>query len=379
MKLVHELDPRGKRILVRVDWNVTLGKALQIVDDTRIVRTLPTIRYLLEKGAAQVILMSHLGKPQGADPHFSLAPVVRYASRLLHTQITLVPSYDHIPEDRVVMLENLRFHEGEEKNDPSFAGQLARMGDYYVNEAFGESHRESASIVGVPRLLPHYAGLWFAEEVEALLKVRNNPLRPLVVVMGGAKMEDKITLLEFFHKIADVVLLGGGIANTFLASQGKEIGLSLFEPKMTYNAVRLLHSSDGARIVLPTDAVIREENEVFKGSVEDVENIDSIEDIGPTTRAVYAEEIARAKMVIWNGPMGRVEDEECREGTQAIFDALVANSASYRLVGGGDTLASIGKEEHLTTIDHVSTGGGAMLKLLEAGTLPGIEALRHAS
>lgn len=336
MKIVNDLDPRGKKVLVRVDWNVTLGKALQIVDDTRIVRTLPTIRYLLEKGAAQVILMSHLGKPEGVDPHFSLAPVVRYASRLLHTSITLVPSYDQIPEDRVVMLENLRFHEGEEKNDPLFTGLLSRIGDMYVNEAFGEAHRESASIVGLPRLLPHYAGLWFVEEVDTILRVRDSASRPFVVVMGGAKVDDKIKLLEILSHKADTILLGGKLANEFV--------------------IRGMKLSGTARVVLPTEGT-------------------DILDIGVQTQKVFSDEISRAQTIVWNGPMGKVEDEKYRAGTHAVYDALVVNETAYTVVGGGDTLAAIGKDEHITRIDHVSTGGGAMLKLLEAGTLPGIRAL----
>ena len=220
LRSVEQADVRGKWVIVRVDWNVTLGKALQIVDDTRIIRTLPTINWLLEHGAKQVILMSHLGKPPFAPVElrsgagrekYSLKPVVEYASHLMGEPIRLVSQFANFPEfqsDRLVMLENLRLWEGEEQNDAGFAKQLADLGDMYVNEAFGESHREAASIVGISKLLPSYAGLWLQDEVETIMRVRSNPERPYVVVMGGAKVEDKIKLIEILSQSADTILLG---------------------------------------------------------------------------------------------------------------------------------------------------------------------------
>ena len=330
LKTVEQAEVRGKRVIVRVDWNVTVGKALQIVDDTRIVRTLPTIKWLTANGVGQIILMSHLGK---AEEKRSLKPIAEYASKLLGEEI----SFDK--ESRVMMLENLRLNEGEEKNDPEFAKELASLGDIYVNEAFGECHREVASIVGIPKYLPSYAGLWLGEEVETIMEVRDNPKHPYVVVMGGAKVEDKIKLIETLSRSADTILLGGKLANQFIDERREMRG--------------------GAKIIVP-----------LEGS--------GLLDIGVETQRLYGREISKAKTVVWNGPMGMVEDEGYRAGTEAIYEAITANIEAYTLVGGGDTLASIRKEEHLDRIDHVSTGGGAMLKLLETGDLPGLTTLRNS-
>lgn len=336
LRTIEQVEVKDKRVVVRVDWNVTLGKALQIVDDTRIVRTLPTIKWLMGQGARQVILLSHLGK---AEEHRSIAPVVEYASGLLGKTIELETTTGRCHSDttsQVMMLENLRFWEGEEANDSGFAKELAGLGDLYVNEAFGECHREVASITGITKYLPSYAGMWLVDEVEAILQVRENSGKPVVVVMGGAKVEDKIKLLEVLSQRADVILLGGKLANEYMA--------------------RGLELAGGAKVLTPVEG-------------------GNLLDIGSATQLLYAQEIAKAKTVVWNGPMGMVEDPQYRAGTEAIYEAICANEAAYTLVGGGDTLAAIGKEEHLTRIDHVSTGGGAMLALLEKGTLPGLEAL----
>lgn len=378
MRTIDKTDFRNKAVIVRVDWNVTLGKALQIVDDTRIERTMPTIELLLDRGAKKIVLLSHLGKPGGkADPKLSLTHIVRYVKKNLNMNISLCESLEDVKTcgERLVMLENLRFWPGEESNDPKFAQELAGLGEIYVNEAFGESHREVASIVGIPNWLPNYAGLWLRDEIETILKIRNWPAQPLVLVMGGAKIADKIKLLEYFRRKATTILLGGGIANTFLAAQGFEMGISLYDPENVAWAKHLMEERKGARIILPIDATLGEENSEFNGAVDNLDKINSIEDIGLATRKIFEAEIAIAATVIWNGPMGRVEQKEYRAGTQAIFEAISKNEKAYTLVGGGDTLASIGEDKHLRRIDHVSTGGGAMLKLLEAGTLPGIDAL----
>ncbi len=343
LRIIDQVEVIGKRAIVRVDWNVTIGKALQIVDDTRIIRTLPTIKWLLAHGAKQVILMSHLGK---AEEKRSIKPVVEYASKLMGEEITLLNHYTNKSLDHLVMLENLRFWEGEMMvngqwsmvND-DFSRQLASLGDIYVNEAFGECHREVASIVGIPKYLPSYAGLWLQNEVETIMKVREKPERPYIVVMGGAKVEDKIKLIEVLSQSADTILLGGKLANEY--------------------AQRGIKVTGKAKIMIP------------------IEGSDLL-DIGEETQKLYAGEIAKAKTVVWNGPMGRVEDERYRAGTQAIYAAMTANIEAYTLVGGGDTLASISKEEHLDRIDHVSTGGGAMLALMESGDLPGLIALRQS-
>lgn len=334
MKTLGELDIKDKRVIVRVDWNVTLGKALQIVDDTRIGKTIPTLKYLLEHGAKQIILLAHLGK---AEQRKSLRPVAEYASKLIGEPINLVTQFSSFPvlQSRMVMLENLRFWEGEEKNDPEFAKELASLGDVYVNEAFGEAHREAASIVGIPKLIPSAAGLWFATEVEKILEAVTTPSRPFVVVMGGAKVEDKIKLLEVLSHKADVILLGGKLANEY--------------------AVRSMQLAGGARVILPVEG-------------------NNLWDIGEETQSIFTAEIMQAGTVVWNGPMGKVEESEYREGTDAVF-AAVAETSAYTIVGGGDTLATLHDAGHLERIDHVSTGGGAMLALIEKGTLPGIEAL----
>lgn len=342
IRSVEKADVKGKKVIVRVDWNVTLSfdsaqdKVQQIMDDTRIVRTIPTIKWLLTHGAKQVILMSHLGK---AEERRSLAPVTEYASNLLGQEIILGETIQQTSKltNQVVILENLRLWEGEEKNDASFARHLASLGEIYVNEAFGESHREAASIVGIPKYLPSYGGLWLQDEVETIQKVRDNPDRPYVVVMGGAKVDDKIKLIEVLSQSADTILLGGKLANEYI-SRGMKV-------------------SGKAKIVTP------------------IEGSDLL-DIGPATQKLYAGYIGKAKTVVWNGPMGKVEDEWYRAGTQTIYEAITANTSAYTLVGGGDTLTSIGKEEHLDRIDHVSTGGGAMLNLLEKGSLVGIEVLK---
>ncbi|KKU15023.1 MAG: Phosphoglycerate kinase [Microgenomates group bacterium GW2011_GWC2_45_8] len=256
LRTIKQADVRGKRIIVRVDWNVTIGKALQIVDDTRIVRTLPTIKWVLGHDAKQVILMSHLGK---AEERRSLRPISEYASKLLGEEISFGE------ESRVMMLENLRLNAGEDKNDSEFAKQLAQYGDVYVNEAFGECHRESASIVGITKYLPSYAGLWLREEVETILKVRENPEHPYVVVMGGAKVEDKIKLIEVLSEQADTILLGGKLANPSSLSELRRGTVSMGK----------------ARILTPLE----------KGE---------LLDIGEETQKLFAGEIAKAKTVVWN-------------------------------------------------------------------------------
>ena len=336
LKSITKANVSGRRIVVRVDWNVTTGRALQIIDDTRIVRTLPTIKWLMNNGAKQVTLLSHLGK---AEEMRSIEPVAKYAEQLLSENIKLYKTIKECVADSnslIKMLENVRLWEGEDSNDVEFSLELASLGEIYVNEAFGECHRESASIVGITKHLPSYAGLWLEDEVEAVLKVRENPEHPFVVVMGGAKVEDKLPLLKLLAERADTILVGGKLANEL---QGERIKLS-----------------GKAKVVLPVE-----------GS--------DILDIGEETRGIFAEEIANAKTIVWNGPMGRVEDVAYRAGTEAVFNAIANNVGAYTLVGGGDTLSAVSHEDQIGLIDHVSTGGGSMLKLLEKGNLPGLSVL----
>jgi len=340
MRSIDEVDPKDKRVLVRVDWNVTLGKALQLVDDTRIMRTKKTIEYLLTKSARQIVLCAHLGKPGGkVVPELSLAPVVKYAEKLIGEPISLVSQFSSVSasQSRVVMLENLRFWEGENANDEEFSQELAGLAEVYVNEAFGVSHRAVASVVGVAKLLPSYAGFDLIEEVERISKAVESPARPLVVVMGGSKVEDKLKLLDVISRKADTLLLGGKLANEY---QKRKIELS-----------------GKARVIIPVEG-------------------DELLDIGEGTSKIFAEEISKAQTVIWNGPMGKVEDEQYRAGTHKLYEALIENEPADVIVGGGDTLAAISDEAHLERIDYVSTGGGAMLKLIENGTLVGLEVLK---
>lgn len=339
LRSIEDVDVKDKHVIVRVDWNVTLGKALQIVDDTRIVRTLPTIRWLINHGAKQVVLLSHLGK---AEEKRSLEPVVAYAENLIGMPIKLVSQFSSFPvlqSEKLLMLENLRLWEGEEENNEEFVRELSTLGDIYVNEAFGESHRSVASIVGIPKFLPSYAGLWLIDEVETILKVRNNPDRPFVVVMGGAKVEDKIKLIEVLSQQADTILLGGKLANQFTNSN--------------------LQFTNRAKIITP-----------LEGS--------DLLDIGTETQKLYTGIIVSAKTIVWNGPMGKVEEPQYQAGTQAIYKAINDNVDAYTVVGGGDTIAAIANENHLSRIDHVSTGGGAMLKLLETGSLVGLAVLQSS-
>jgi len=338
IRVINQAMVKDKRVIVRVDWNVTIGKAMRIVDDTRIVRTLPTIKWLLDNGAKQIILMSHLGK---AEEKRSIKPVDEYAENLIGKPIKLVSQYSSNPvtqSEQIIMLENLRLWEGEDSNDDTFARQLAAYGDIYVNEAFGECHRESASIVGIPKYLPSYAGLWLMDEMETIGKLQEEPERPYIVIMGGAKVEDKLKLIEKLADKADTILLGGKLANEYIQKK--------------------IQIKGKAKILTPVE-----------GS--------ELLDIGVATQELYSKQIANAKTIVWNGPMGKVEDARYFAGTQAIYEAIVKNEKAYTVVGGGDTLSAIGKEEHLNRIDHVSTGGGAMLKLLETGRLVGVEVLAN--
>jgi phosphoglycerate kinase len=392
MRTLDNLDVRGKRVLVRVDHNVPL-KDGQISDDTRIRATLPTLEALRQQGARSIVLMSHLGRPKGKPtPEFSLRPVADHLSTLLAQPVTLLVGDDGVagpsvaakvqalPDGSVALLENLRFQAEEEANDPAFAQQLATLGDVYVNDAFGAAHRAHASTEGVAHLLPSAAGLLLAGEVSALRQVLEEPRRPLVVILGGAKISDKIGVIAHLLERANAILIGGGMANTFLAAQGQVIGRSLVETDKVPEAARLLEaaSARGVTLGLPTDVVVAPEMTADAPrrtvAVDQVQADDRILDIGPATVAAYADVIAAAGTIVWNGPMGVFEVEPFAAGTRAIAQA-VADSAGYSLVGGGDSVAAIEEARLAEQIDHVSTGGGATLELLEGRTLPGVAAL----
>jgi len=384
LKTIREMEIKNKRVVMRVDYNVSLGKGLKVVDDTRITHTIPTIKYLLERGN-KIILIAHLGRPEGKpDPRFSLRPVAKHLGELLGEKV----GFGETPEEclaikeRVGMLENLRFWPGEEENNAGFARELAKMGSVYVDDAFGAAHRVHASIVEIAKLLPAVAGLSLNYEVQTILKAVETPKKPLVVVVGGAKVKDKIGMLFKLIKRADQILIGGGMANTFLCAKGYAMGKSFCELKAVEVAKQLIETAEKNRttIMLPSDVIVGDLQNGKNGGVKLVKNIQKNEqalDIGPQTQVVFGKVLAKAKTVIWNGPMGVFEEPQFAIGTDFIFHALTENPTAQVVVGGGDTLAAIKKQEHLERIDHISTGGGAMLELIEKGTLPGLEVLKR--
>jgi phosphoglycerate kinase len=387
---VADADVAGKRVLVRVDFNVPM-RGGKITDDTRILAALTTIRNLLDRGAA-VILATHLGRPKGkADPKFSAAPIAARLAELLGQPVATsntVAGADaaqlalRLDPGQVLFLENTRFESGEEANDPDLAAALARLADLYVNDAFGAAHRAHASTVGVATLLPSYAGLLLQREAAMLGKLLDNPARPFVAILGGAKVSDKLGVIGHLLDRVDALLLGGGMANTVLLAQGNEIGASLAEPDRTADALSLLDRAQdrGVQIALPSDVVVARALAADQGSVVPIDRVpedQSIFDIGPETSERFCEHIARAGTVFWNGPMGVFEHPAFAHGTVAIARCVAAADA-FTVVGGGDSVAAIEAAGVASAIDHISTGGGASLEFLEGQTLPGIAALPDA-
>jgi phosphoglycerate kinase len=389
MRTLDDLEVAGKRVLVRVDYNVPLDERGQITDDTRIRATLPTIRTLLERGAA-VLLMAHLGRPRGKRrPELSLRPAADRLAELLGQPVSLLddcvgPAVEAaaraLRPGQVALLENLRFHPEEEANDPAFARQLAALADCYVNDAFGTAHRAHASTEGVAHLLPSAAGHLMRTEVEALGRVLSQPEHPVVTILGGAKISDKIGVIQNLLVRADAILIGGGMANTFLKAQGVAIGRSLVEDDKVPEARRLLDEATRRQVTLavPTDVVVTQALEATATHrtvpVTAVGAEEIIADIGPETARRFAEVIAGARTVVWNGPMGVFEVEPFAAGTRAVAQAVAASNA-FSLVGGGDSVAALEQAGLADRIGHVSTGGGASLEFLEGQTLPGVAVL----
>ena len=376
---------RGQRVLVRVDCNVPLSTDGTVEDDLRITTVLPTIQYLRDTGAI-VVVCGHLGRPNGkVDVRYSMRPVAARLSELLGAAVLLAPTVvgpraeaavaPSNPGD-VVMLENLRFEPGEEDCDPAFCTNLSQLGDFYVNDAFGASHREHASIVGPPRLLPHAAGRLLLREVEVLSTLLHDAPRPFVAVLGGAKVGDKLGVIDALLDRCDTVLVGGAMAFTFLLAQGVSVGDSLVEPDFVDECTRLLATG---RVQIPVDFVIA--LEVAADAETRIVAADEIPegwkglDVGPATTDAYRRVIADAATVLWNGPMGMFELEPFAAGTRALADAVAAASA-FTVVGGGDSAAAIRQFGLADRVDHVSTGGGASLEFIERGDLPGLAALR---
>ena len=384
-KMVTDLDVKGKKVLVRVDFNVPIKDGV-VGDDTRIRAALPTINYLLENGAA-VILCSHLGRPKdGPDPVFSLKPVADYLDQLLETDVKFAEdcvgekaetAAAALQPGQVLVLENTRFHAGEKKNDPEMGKQLAALADLYVNDAFGSAHRAHASTAGVAEHLPAAAGFLLEKEIKYLGNAIADPERPFVAILGGAKVSDKIGVIENLLTSADRILIGGGMANTFFKAQGYEMADSLVEEDVL-EAARALLEQAGEKLVLPVDAVIADAFDAAANAktmeVGDVPAGWRILDIGPRTVALFSEIVAGAGTVVWNGPMGVFEFEPFAKGTFAIAQA-VAESGATGIIGGGDSVAAVNKSGLQDKITHISTGGGASLEMLEGKLLPGLAAL----
>ena len=384
------LDVDGKRVLVRVDFNVPLDGGQQITDDTRIRAALPTVQALLERGG-RPILMSHMGRPKGAVvDELRLDPVAdRLAALLPGRQVVKLDAcrgeeveaaVAAAPADAVVLLENVRFEAGETKGDGELAADLARLGDCFVNDAFGTSHRDHSSVCGVARLLPAAGGLLLEREIQAFAKVLDDPARPLAAVLGGAKVSDKLTVIERLLDVVDRLLIGGGMAYTFLAARGQAIGSSLVQPDQFDMVRRAMATAEarGVQLLLPSDHVIgREfaegtETRVVEGDIPD--GWMGL-DIGPVATAAYAAAVEDAATIVWNGPMGVFEWSAFEAGTRTVAEA-VGRSSGYSVVGGGDSVAAVEKFRLADQMGHISTGGGASLELLEGKLLPGIAALQ---
>ena len=389
-KSIRDIQWQGKRAVVRVDFNVPIEHGV-IGDDTRIRSAVPTIQYLVDHGAS-VVLMSHLGRPKNAVVEsLRLKPVAAHLAELLNKTVTAIPDVagpnalsaaKALGAGQILMLENTRFDAREEANDPSLAQEYAALGDVYVNDAFGAAHRAHASTAGIAAYLPAVAGLLMERELEALAGTLANPERPFITIIGGAKISDKIGVIENLLSKVDALLIGGGMANTFLLAQGFAMGDSLVETASLDLAKRMidLAATRGTKLLLPTDAVVADAfsptAKTMVVPVTDVKPGWRILDIGPATRAVYAAQVASAKTVIWNGPMGVFEMPAFAEGTRAVAQALAYSSAKS-IVGGGDSVAAIEQMGLADRVSHISTGGGASLELLEGRVLPGVDALNN--
>lgn len=387
LRTLDGVDVAGKRVIVRVDFNVPIDNGV-IQDDTRIRAALPTLRRLLDGGAG-LVLVSHLGRPKGnVDPALSLEPVARRLEDLLERPVELAgdvvgddarAKVTDVDPGEVLLLENVRFEAGEEKNDAVLARTLASFGDLYVNDAFGTAHRAHSSTAGIADHLPAYAGDLMAAEVTALSGLTEAPERPFVAILGGAKVSDKIGVIENLLSLVDVVLLGGGMANTFLLAEGKAVGNSLAERDFVETASEILDKARerGVDLLLPLDVVVASD---LDGQTVTVE-ADAIPDgwaafdIGPRTVELYGARIAGAKTIFWNGPMGVFERSAFAYGTLAIAKA-VADSGAFTVIGGGDSVAAIEQSGLAHKISHISTGGGASLEFIEGRTLPGIAVLQ---
>lgn len=388
---IEDVDVAGKRVFIRADFNVPLDDNLMITDDRRIRSTLPTINYAIDEGA-KVILSSHLGRPKGkVDPRYSLAPVAKRLQRLLNKEVTFAPDcigsqvenlVAKMKSGDVILLENLRYHIGEEKNDDEFARSLAKLADVYVNDAFGAAHRAHASTVGITKFLPSAAGFLLKKEIEYLKGAIDSPIRPFVAILGGAKVSGKIGVLEHLVGRVDKVIVGGGMAFTFIKAMGYEIGESLVEDEMLETAERIRKRlmEQGVKFYLPVDCVIAQS--VEPGAVIKIVPTQEIPkgwkalDIGPASVKLFTVALQDSKTILWNGPMGMFELDFFSRGTFDIA-RVVADAYALTIVGGGDTDLAVSRAGVSDAISFISTGGGASLQLLEGKELPGIAALSN--
>jgi len=388
-KTVKDADVRGKRVLVRVDFNVPLSEGT-VTDDTRVRAALPTLRYLVDHGA-RVIVISHLGRPKGApDPQFSLRPVRRILQRLLGRNVVFVDdvagpdaqeAVGRMVDGEIVMLENVRFEPGEKANDPEFAAKLAALADLYVDDAFGAAHRAHASTEGITHLLPAYAGLLLAREVETLTDMLADPHRPFVAILGGSKVSEKLGVIDRLLDCVDTLVIGGGMCFTLLVAKGVDVGRSLVEPDWVEPCKALLAKAldKGVDLLLPVDFVVADAIEAdaetkVVGREEIPADMMGL-DIGPTTVELFKGAIGSARTVFWNGPMGVFEMKPFETGTREVAVAVSRNNRAVSIVGGGDSVAALKKFDLEERVTFVSTGGGASMKLLEGAPLPGVEAL----
>ncbi|MBK8135361.1 MAG: phosphoglycerate kinase [Chloroflexi bacterium] len=388
---VRDVEFAGKRVLVRVDFNVPLEGGV-VTDDTRVRAAAPTIQYILDQKPKAVLLMSHLGRPKdGPDPKYTLAPVAPVLEKYISAKVGFVDdcvgekvdaALSNLPEGGVLLLENTRFYKGEEKNDPALSEKMAKFGDIYVNDAFGTAHRAHASNVGVSSHLTAVAGLLMEKEIDYLATALEAPKRPFVAILGGAKVSDKIAVIDALIDKCDSLLIGGGMANTFFLAKGIALGKSLIEPDAVETAKKLIERG-GSKLVLPVDAVIGDkfaddaEKQIIDVSAGVPEGW-SIFDIGPKTQALFARVLDGAKTVVWNGPMGVFEMPNFAAGTLAVGEALAKGTANgaVTIVGGGDSAAAVEQLGLADQITHISTGGGASLEMLEGQALPGVIALK---
>ncbi len=389
-KTVKDIDVRGKKVLVRVDFNVPLNDKKEVTDETRIAAALPTIEYLISQNA-KIILCSHLGRPKGEfKPEFSLAPVAERLEKLLNRKVTFAAdvigpeakaAVEAVKEGEIVLLENVRFHKEETKNDPEFAKALASYADIFVSDAFGTCHRAHASTAGVADYIPAVAGFLIGKELDFLGSALEKPVRPFVAILGGAKVADKIGVIDNLINKVDSIIIGGGMAYTFLKAKGFEVGSSLVDNESIDLALNLLKKAEekGVDIFLPVDAIEADKFDVnAKTQVVPAEHMSEGWmglDIGPATKMLYADKIRTARTIVWNGPMGVFEMEPFAEGTKAVAKAM-AESDAVTIIGGGDSAAAVKIFGYADAMTHISTGGGASLEFLEGKALPGVEALQ---